>query len=248
MLLSPVSSVRYFEFPFALSCLSSASASCLDVSSPQLFSLYVATHERDKTITIMNPDGRDLAVTTRTIGDLGLSNVLVRNAAVDALSGEPNTFDCVWSISVIEHIAGDYDDRQAVKLMYAALAAGGRLILTVPVDRAFHDEYRDVDYYGTAPQVSGRYFFQRWYDKNAIWSRIVDSVGVEPEVVQWFGEREPGVFAAQEKRWLDTGLAETVNDQRSMVDGYRLFDSWESMPGQGVCGLMFKKAEGPRRK
>ena len=241
LLLRPVDSVRYFEFPFTLSCLPEIPARCLDVSSPRLFSLYVAESNPAAAIRMINPDGQDAAATATLVHKLRLENVEVSTCSVDALRSERGEYTCIWSISVVEHIAGAYDDREAVRWMYDALMTGGRLILTLPVDRSFWEEYRHIDHYGTQPDVGARYFFQRWYDKNAIWERIVGAIGREPDTVQWFGEIEPGHFADYERRWMQKGFFATVDDPREIVDHWSTFPSWESMPGQGVCGLMFEK-------
>ena len=247
LLLRPVESVRYFEFPFALRCCPGAPGRCLDVSSPRLFSLYVAHMRPGTIIRMINPDGRDIATTARVARALGLANVQLDVCGVDAVAEERSRYDCIWSLSVVEHIAGAYQDGEAVRWMYDALAEGGRLILTVPVDRTFREEYRETSDYGTQPAVHGRYFFQRLYDRAAIWERIVGRIGRDPDVVAWFGERTPGHFADYERRWMRQGFFATVDDPRDITDHYTTFPSWESMPGQGVCGLMFEKRHAEQR-
>ena len=244
LLLQPVESLRYFEFPFALSCCPDAPQRCLDVSSPRLFSLYVAHQYPGTTVRMINPDEGDIATTATIARTLRIGNLQCDVSGVDAVAAGRARYDCIWSISVVEHIAGAYEDREAVRWMYDALAEGGRLILTVPVDRTFREEYRDTRYYGTQPAVDGRYFFQRLYDRAGIWERIVGPIGREPAVVTWFGERTPGHFAAYERRWMRRDFFATVDDPRDIADHYTTFPSWESMPGQGVCGLMFEKRSG----
>ncbi len=242
-LLTPVNIVRYFEFPFVLSCLPERPLRCLDVSSPRLFSLYMADRNPFTSILMINPDSKDASQTTAILSKLKLPNVRVECRGVDRLAERNEKYDCIWSISVVEHISGDYDDRKAVQLMYNSLNAGGRLILTVPVDRAFRDEFRDRNYYGTQADLlhPGRYFFQHIYDKTAVWERLLRPLGKEPSVVRWFGEITPGRFTEYETRWMRNGLASTVEDAREIVDHYREFTSWEEMPGMGVCGLMIEK-------
>jgi hypothetical protein len=145
---------------------------------------------------------------------------------------------------VVEHTAGKYDDQYAVHLMYDALAEDGHLILTVPVDRQFWEEYRDREYYGTSKEQSGNesYFFQRYYDKAAIWERLVNAIGVQPSSVRWFGEKHAGHFAEYEKRWQNEGINLTFNDPLEIAENYQEFPSWETMPGIGVCGMLFKKS------
>jgi SAM-dependent methyltransferase len=242
LMLTPVSSVRYFEFPFVLSCLPKTPDRCLDVSSPRLFSLYFAQSHPSTAIRMINPDKRDIATTEQFIRKLSLENVEVATSGVEELASQRAVYDCVWSISVVEHIAGVYDDRDAVRWMYGALCEGGSLILTLPVDRTFWEEFRDTDYYGTQPPMDGeRIFFARWYDRDAIWERIVGAVGREPAIVQWFGEVTPGRFEAYCRRWMQKGYFVTVDDPREIADNYAVFSSWEAMPGRGVCGLMFEK-------
>lgn len=241
LLVRPVESVRYFEFPFALRCCPRSPACCLDVGSPRLFSLYMAHRFPETTIRVINPDPMDVATTTRLASALRLGGLRVEVQGVDGVGGERAQYDCIWSLSVVEHIAGRYDDREAVRWMNDALVEGGRLILTVPVDRAYREEHRETDAYGTQPAIDGRYFFQRVYDRRSIWERIVAAAGREPDVVAWFGERIPGHFAAYERAWMQRGLFATVDDPKDIADHYTTFPSWEAMPGQGVCGLMFEK-------
>jgi SAM-dependent methyltransferase len=246
-LLTPIATVRYWEYPFTLSCLPPGGGKFLDVSSPRLFSLYVATTNPRADVLMMNPDAADAARTQSIARAIGLTNFRVTGDDASRLETMRGEFDCAWSISVIEHIDGAYDDRSAVKYLYDALRPGGRLILTVPTDRRYEIEYRDRDYYGTQPPAgasrddSGRYFFCRIYDKAAIQSRLLDPIGRAADVTRWFGETTPGVFKDHVRRWLAHGAEVPVNDPREIADHYREFDRWEDMPGYGVCGLMVTK-------
>jgi len=242
-LLNPVSITRYFEFSFALSCLPEHPTQCLDVSSPRLFSLYVADKNPRAHILMINPDCQDISQALAITARLKITTLHGECCSVEILSSRYETYDCIWSISVIEHISGKHDDLHAVKLMYDALSNGGRLILTIPVDRRLWNEYRDRAYYGMQAEQSptGKYFFQRFYDKTAIWERIVAPIGQEPSVIRWFGEALPGRYMAYVQRWMHEGYACTVEDPREIADYYREFSTWEEMPGTGVCGLMIEK-------
>ena len=241
--INPVSSFRYFEFPFALSSLPDKPGCCLDVSSPSLFSFYVAEYRHPESIWMINPDKQDLDQSTKIVNKLNIRNIRADCSTVDILSSTSKTFDTIWSISVVEHVSGDYDDIYAIRLMYNALAVGGRLIITVPVDRRFWTEYRKEAYYGIPEEVSDPrgYFFQRYYNKDAIWERLVAAIGNEPSSIRWFGEKNVGYFSEYEKRWLKEGIKCTVDDPLEMSEKYQEFPSWESMPGMGVCGLTFIK-------
>lgn len=242
-LLNPVSITRYFEFSFALSCLPEQSGKCLDVSSPRLLSLYLAEKNRAQSILMINPDIRDLCSTIRIIDRLKIDVVDVDCKAVEYLSSQREAYDCIWSISVIEHIAGKHGDTNAITLMYEALREGGTLILTVPVDRCLWNEYRGKDYYGVqdGPPEEKGYFFQRFYDRSAIQERLLSPIGKQPQVIRWFGETSPGKFHDYIQCWIHEGYNCIVEDPREIVDNYQEFSSWEEMPGVGVCGLAIRK-------
>ncbi len=241
-LLTPVNIVRYFEFPFALANVPATATECLDLSSPRLFSLYVATYFPARTITMLNPDLGDLTHTRAVISRLGIRNVRTLAQDVGTLAEMPGHYDCIWSISVVEHIHDKHDDTAAMRLLYGALAEGGRLILTVPVDRAFREEYRGQNIYGTqAPCPDGSYFFQRIYDEATIKRRLLDPIGQPATCLRWFGETRRGLYVDYERRWLEQAQACSVDDPREIADHFREFPSWEAMPGMGVCGLVVAK-------
>ncbi len=241
-LIAPVKNIRYFELPFALQNLPADSGNWLDVSSPSLFSLYVAKGNPHSRVRVMNPDLNDVQLTLHVASNLGLTNVSGARAGVDSLARGKDSFDCIWSISVVEHIAGPYDDTSAIQWMFDALKPGGRLIITVPVDRQSWDEYRDVDYYGTQPYVPGKgFFFQRFYDERTLYQRLIRPLGVEPSRLAWFGEKQPGHFANYVRRWLEDGNGFCVDDPLVMLAHYQLYASWKEMPGFGVCGFVVQK-------
>lgn len=237
-LIAPVKNVRYFEFSEALSCLPAADGRWLDVSSPRLFSFYVARHRPGARLEMINPDTRDFAQSMEMVKRLGLANVSGEPVGVDVLAERRATYDCMWAISVVEHIAGAYDDRQALRWMYDALKPGGRLFVSVPVDRRHWDEYRQSDAYGTQPRASSAgHFFQRYYDEQSIRARLIQPLGVEPVRVSWFGERRAGRFAQYERRWMSEGVSATIDDPIEMITEWQSYPSWSAMPGQGVCAF-----------
>ncbi len=245
LVLNPVSMVRYLEFPFVYRNL--RAGEILDVSSPRLLSLYVASKHPDARITVLNPDSRDLDRTRKVakrerVGD----QLRLELAGVDAVFGERNRYDTIYAVSVVEHIAGAYDEREAVSQLWPALKPGGRLILTVPTDRTFRTEYRDRDLYGTAePDAEGKFFFARFYDEDAIQERLIDSVGVQPAVLEWYGETVPGQFNEWEQRVMQRGsLARFVHDPMLAAQDWRRYSDWSAMPGIGICGLVFEKPGG----
>ncbi len=242
LLLNPVSMVRYVEFPFAYRHL--RTGEILDVSSPRLLSLYVASKHPDARIRVLNPDARDLE-RTRTIAKRKRvdGRLQLELAGVDAVFGERDRYDAIYAVSVVEHIAGAYDERTALAQLWPAVKPGGRLILTVPADRTFRTESREQNLYGTAaPDAEGAFFFQRFYDENAVRERLIEPVGVEPAVVEWYGEDVPGQFDEWEQRVMQRGsLARFVDDPMLAAQRWRRYPDWAAMPGIGVCCLVFEK-------
>lgn len=239
---NPVSLTRFFEFPFSFSCLPETLGKCLDVSSPRLFSFYVATRNPATTIRMINPYWKDADHSAMIVSKLRMHNIKINCQGVNAILSHEDKYDCIWSISVIEHINCEYNDSHAIEIMYNSLTPGGRLILTVPVDRKFWIEYRHRNYYeNQIAEENSEYFFQRIYDKDAIWKRLLGPIKKEPEILRWFGETRPGRFLEFERRSMAEGQKFAVVAHKEVADYFREFAKWEDMPGMGVCGLMVQK-------
>jgi SAM-dependent methyltransferase len=207
-----------------------------------LFSYLVASRHAPGSIRIINPDADDARLTASLATSAGLERISVEAVPVSAIAQDRDAYDAIWSISVLEHIPGD-GDREAVRVLWDALRPGGRLILTVPVDRQAWDEARGTDTYGLGVPADERgHFFQRWYDRAAITERLLAPIPEADVRQEWFGEREAGHFAAYERDWIARGIPAVVDDPREIADHYRDFPTWEAMPGRGVAGLVIDKA------
>ncbi len=248
--LVPVSSTRYFEFDFAERALPSQWQSALDVGSPWLFTLHIARRFPARAMLYANPDSREADQLSRAMAAMPppLAGIVPTTQGVEALAANDRQFDVVWSLSVLEHIDRDgLDDCRAVELLYARVRPGGCLILTVPTDRRAWREMRAADPYGTQPlevdPASGRreYFFQRFYTEASLRERIIGAIGVEPVVLAWYGETEPGRFMAYVDQWLKRGHVGQLDDPREFARHYRVYPNWNAMPGVGVCGMVFEK-------
>jgi SAM-dependent methyltransferase len=238
--LNPVSIVRYFEFPFAAESIPANARKCADVSSPRLFSLFWSATHPGVVIEMFNPDRKDLDQTRRIAASAGIA-LTFENSDVRIFQDRPGTYDSIWSISVLEHIDGTYDDRDAISWLYSALKPGGVLVVTVMTDRTFWVEYRDADPYGLVHSDSGPVFFQRWYDLPSIRARLLDPLPGAAATFRFFGETRPGAFKAYEAAWMRQGLSRSVDDPREIADNFCEYVSWEAMPGAGVCGIRIEK-------
>lgn len=56
----------------------------------------------------------------------------------------PDSFDCVLSLDVIEHVD---DDRELVRALYSVVKPGGHLIVTVPAFQALWSEHDEVNWH-----------------------------------------------------------------------------------------------------
>lgn len=240
LLVHPIDNTRYFEFAFAAAAVPRGARSCLDVSSPRLFSLWLADANPALEIEVVNPDRSDLGRTEKTARRLGLRNLTCRAMPVEALE-KHRRFDAIWSISVVEHIPGD-GDTAAVRRLHDALLPGAPLLLTVPVARAFRDEYRDRDEYGLlAPDLRGRYFFQHVYDERALSERIVAAAPWAKVETRWYGERKLGTWRRFEERWLREGFSAIAEDARFVAEEFQEYPTYAAMPGDGACGLVLTR-------
>lgn len=243
LILNPVSIVRYYEFPFAIRHVKPGL--CLDVASPRLFSLFIASKDRDTRIRVLNPDPQDVARTSLIATCIGVGDrVKIETKPVDAMFGETEQYDCIYAISVLEHIYGEYDERDALPQLWKALKPEGKLVVTVPADRKFWTEYRSENLYDTQTLTGDdRFFFQRLYDESAIQERIIDVVGEAPVEVRWFGEKTRGNFREWEEHVAARGVHVVVNDSTEILNHYREFPNWANMPGLGICCLAFEKRQ-----
>lgn len=244
LLLHPIESVRYVEYAAVEQLLPSKLGRCLDLSSPRLFSLYVyRTHHPE--LVISNPDQLDLQETESMFSTAGLrrDRISFRSDDLATLAeGSVFGFDTIWSISVVEHVAGSENDTDAVRLLFGSLARGGTLIITVPVDRLFREEFSEAPMYPTQPrQQDGRYFFQRLYDKQTLYRRLIDALPVQPIAVHWFGERVQGWWPRYRAAADKAGVVPHVDDVWVMSEQFKCFDSWEAMPGLGIAVIAWRR-------
>lgn len=240
-LINPVSIVRYFEFDFVDRSIDwSSPRRVLDISSPRLFSLY-AESVHNANITMINPDKRDLTITREINQKLTYSKMELLEYDVRNLPFESASFDYVYSISVIEHISND-EDTKALMEMWRVLKPGGSLVLTVPFDEVFAEEYRDVDVYTTTKMPrNGKYFFQRRYDHESIQKRMVVPVGGEDVKYEYFLEIDKGFFDKYDKLWGERKYLMSILDPVLIHRHYRLVNDISKAKATGVVGISMMK-------
>ncbi|MFC1452297.1 class I SAM-dependent methyltransferase [Verrucomicrobiota bacterium] len=249
---TPVNCTRYMEFDFARRLLPRAvTGECLDVSSPRLFSAYMLSRRPELRVSVVNPDGEDLAI-TRTLFrclelDPGRTTFEARYAG--DLPWPDEHFECVWSLSVIEHIPVP-EDITAVREMWRVLSPGGRLILTLPAAASGYDEFRAENVYGLDRQehrTEEGVFFQRWYAEKDIGDRIVTALpGARITRREVWGEKARGWFADYCRRWAEQGDAVSAADPFYAATRFRRYAGIDELPGAGIaCLALAKQGERP---
>ncbi len=151
----------------------------LDVSSPKCFGLYLAFHFPVE-IHLTDIDAASVAegeILWGTIRDRARGDARFSVEDARALNYSAESFDLVYAMSVIEHVAdsgGRMGDSQSIQEMLRVLRPGGLLLISVP----FGDEYVEQDRVGLegAARQTGddnRHFFQRIYTPSTAEERIL---------------------------------------------------------------------------
>lgn len=236
--LYPMDSTRYFEFDWVWSRLMRLGPvrSYLDISSPRLLPLCYARHSAVGRACLMNPDAADLSTSERWAAALSLQRKCRFLAAPVELAEPGERFDVITSISVFEHTSNDTDALAAARRL---LKPGGTFLLTLPCAASGYDQFRDYDEYGlSAPDVQGRYFFQRFYDEHSLGERVFSVLG-EPRLMTVYGERQPGYFgrnAQQKMRGLPYPF---WREPYMMGRHFQVYSSMADLPGEGVVAMEF---------
>ncbi|MBF0230746.1 MAG: methyltransferase domain-containing protein [Desulfamplus sp.] len=240
----PMDSTRYFEFYEVWKRVKNfAFKNYLDVSSPRLMPLFILKAVPAATAKLINPDFSDLKETKKLANALGLkSRCEFFNTTLDDAEFEPDSFDLITCISVLEHIP---NDKAVIETMWTLLRPGGKLILTLPCMSRPVEQYISHNPYGLLnPEDDGYTFWQRYYDPERLKSSIYSIIGM-PTHIAVYGEKQYGFFFrnASMKRLLGSRYP-FWREPYMMADEYQSFLSIEELPGEGVVILEFIKHGG----
>jgi len=174
-LLQPIlSPQRFGEYDAVLRHLP-RSGRMLDVGSPKLFDLWLASRYPVEIVAtdVWPPPVAEYLPAWSMRAQRRAPPGKVRFVATDgtATCFRDGAFPSIFAISVIEHIEGDGDRRfldEAARLLTAA----GRLLVTVPWGPRYEEQYTAGPVYG-ASAGSGPAFFQRVYDRPAAERRLM---------------------------------------------------------------------------
>jgi SAM-dependent methyltransferase len=163
------------------------SARILDVSSPKVLSLYLGRSPRSITATDLD----DSKIFSRWAMLARLSGVMdyeVQYQDARKLTYENDTFDLVYSISVIEHIP-ENGDTEALEEFGRVVRPGGIVMVEVPYRHQGKDYFFDYDSKG-AP-LSTPQFYERHYDGKTLEARLMNPRGLRLIGKTYQGEALP---------------------------------------------------------
>lgn len=240
LLVSPLDSVRYFEFDALWEWAQAKELGrYLDVSSPRLFPALLLARDRASSGALLNPDMRDLRETEALVSGLGIAPRVVHvGTLIERAPFRSRSFDTITCMSVLEHISNDVS---AVRAMWELLAQGGRLLITVPCSRTRSVEHIDHDIYGLQqPVANGLWFWQRFYDESLLRERLFRIAG-SPIRMRVYGEIEPGTLRENARRkWTDQTYP-FWREPYMMGQCFKVYGSIAEMPGQGVVAMEFAR-------
>jgi SAM-dependent methyltransferase len=240
MMFHPMDSVRYFEFDFMWRAVLSSShvGHYLDVSSPRMFTLMLLRKDRELRADLINPDTRDLSVTERLFLAGGVAKrCRFHNCMIKKAPFEPESFDTITSISVLEHIP---EDRAALERMWNLLKPGGKLLLSVPCAAEAFEEYIDFDEYGLLEKDDeGFVFGQRFYDEKLLEESVFGVTG-KPSRYSLYGERSPGIFFKDRQAKLHDDHS-FWREPYALGLQYKYYRRINDLPGVGVTAMEFIK-------
>lgn len=167
----PLDPSRYLELPWVRGRLAARPGErVLDLASPKLLAVTLARHGIDVTSVDQLPDEIE---NWRKLAEAE-SNVRFQVADGRALPFAGASFDHAYSVSVLEHIP-EPGDEQALRELARVVRPGGSVLVTLPYAASYREDWRDRPAYADHGAVGGRYFFQRWYDRERL-ERLVAAV------------------------------------------------------------------------
>jgi ubiquinone/menaquinone biosynthesis C-methylase UbiE len=236
----PINSyTRFPEYHFMAETILAKVAPCgacgtkvLDVGSPKCFGLYLAyrfpleLHLTD--ISHTNVD--EYVQMWKPLRSKARGEVNFALADARYLGYADQSFDVVYSMSVVEHVEGQEGDARSIREMIRVLKPNGLLVVSVPYGSCYVEQcIPEFVEAGTRPCNENLQFFQRIYDKRELERRILSSAaglnnitittvcrGLRPLAVVWGGRRDAtrGILG-----WLNPVLSCLINRSGQGIDG-----------------------------
>jgi len=183
-LLTPINVSRCYEFRRTFELLYPKRGELVfDLSSPKLLSHFLSERHGCKVIAADMNKEEVTDWTTLTRKREHLPSWVIADGV--NLGFRDNTFDKVYSISVLEHIPGDGDTR-TMKELARVLKPGGRLVVTVPYATRHRTEQIGKDVYNLHNNKTGVFHWSHYYDEPSLRKKLIEASGLALEGV-YFG-------------------------------------------------------------
>jgi broad specificity phosphatase PhoE/ubiquinone/menaquinone biosynthesis C-methylase UbiE len=157
-------------------CPQTKDVKILDIGSPKMFGLYLASTTRAQVhltdISEVNLD--EYRSMWRSLQPKALGEALFSLQDARQLQFPSETFDIVYSMSVVEHVEAAKDDSATIHELIRVLKPGGLLVLSVPFGTHYVEQQREGFLAAIQRTNDGKnYFFQRIYDWPSFERRII---------------------------------------------------------------------------
>jgi SAM-dependent methyltransferase len=242
LIVTPLDSVRYFEFDFMWNAVKRIRIqSYLDVSSPRMLPLMIVDREKGLVADLINPDKKDLPATISLAKSFGVEDrCRFHSSLIEEAPLQAESFDLITSMSVIEHIP---DDKGAIQKMWALLKPGGVFLISIPCAAKASEEYTNLnDYELIDTDESGFVFWQRYYDEALIQQRIYSITG-QPRRVRIYAEKEAGNYNQNVTQKRSDPYYPYWREPLMMGMQYEFRDRLADLPGMGVIAMEFVKPD-----
>jgi ubiquinone/menaquinone biosynthesis C-methylase UbiE len=191
--------MRYAEFSAIDTWISlSPDQRILDVSSPQWFSMFLASKYPNVHFDYINLVDSEIELYKRICDVCEISNIQYHHEDVRSLSFEDRMFDKVITISVLEHIYPEQGgDLQALTEIKRVLKPQGEVLLTVPYKEKSNIIYLEGSVYERESQEKN--FFAREYDR-AMFDLMVKNSGFICQNIAYICE-QTGILSLDYYQW-----------------------------------------------
>lgn len=188
LLFRPLDAPRYIEFAYLKKFIDKNdlhNLNILDVSSPYVMS-YILSKKNKVIKTDIDSSEKKFIEENK--------NLIFKIEDATQLSFSDNTFDFVYSVSVIEHIYEKYI--RAIKEMIRVTKDGGYVYITFPVAEHYLEEWENGDVYEKQYKNNGKTFFQYRFDEKHV-ENIINEI-TKNEVIlitkDIFWEKRDGAY------------------------------------------------------